>query len=493
MPSRQVNAGKIAEDSITPKSVDFGKWYLEIVAKAELADYGPVRGTMVIRPYGYALWEGLQKHLDHEFKETGHENAYFPQLIPYSFIAKEAAHVEGFAPELALVTMGGGKELEEPLVVRPTSETMVNHMFAQWVRSYRDLPLLLNQWCNVHRWEMRTRPFVRTLEFLWQEGHTAHSTAVEAEEEAIRMINIYQDFARNICAMPVIAGRKSRIESFAGANCTYTIEAMMGDRKALQAGTSHNLGTNFAKAFETRFLDEKGELQFVHQTSWGMSTRMIGGIIMSHGDDKGLRLPPNIAPIQVVIVPIIKKDTDRESVMAAVAGLAAAGKAAGIRVKVDASDRQSMGWKFNFWEMKGVPVRIEVGPKDVEAGTCVLARRDRPGKEGKQFGVPLDGPTWVCAVRTALAEVQEVLLREAEAFQESSIVDVTSYEELKAAIAEGKWARGGWAADDAAEARVKEETQATLRCFPFSQPAGPHVCLMTGLPATEVALFARSY
>jgi prolyl-tRNA synthetase len=448
---------------------------------------------MVIRPYGYALWEAVQAYLDARFKATGHQNAYFPQLIPYSFITKEAEHVEGFAPELALVTKGGGKELEEPLVVRPTSETIVNHMFAQWVQSYRDLPLLLNQWCNVHRWEMRTRPFVRTLEFLWQEGHTAHATAEEAEEEAMRMIRVYEDFAVTQAAIPVIPGRKSRVETFAGANTTYTIEAMMGDRRALQAGTSHNLGTNFAKAFGTQFADESQALQYVHQTSWGVSTRLIGGIIMTHGDDKGLRLPPNVAPTQVVIVPIVKKDADRAAVNAAADALKAALADAGVRVKVDGNELKTPGWRYNYWELKGVPLRVEVGPRDVEAGACVVARRDRPGKEGKEMGVSMEPAAFVGRVKALLADVQAALLQEAAAFRDANIVDVSSYDELKAAVAAGKWARGGWAGSDEQEKQIKEETQATLRCFPFDQPAGPHTCFMTGAPAAEVALFAKSY
>lgn len=487
-------SGKAGEEGVTPKSVDFSRWYLDVVAKAELADYGPVRGTMVIRPYGYALWEGIQAYLDARFKETGHQNAYFPQLIPYSFIAKEAQHVEGFAPELALVTKGGGKELEEPLVVRPTSETIVNHMFSQWVQSYRDLPLLINQWCNVHRWEMRTRPFVRTLEFLWQEGHTAHATPEEAEEEARRMIDVYTEFAVNVAALPVVPGRKSRIESFAGANVTYTIEAMMGDCRALQAGTSHNLGTNFAEAFGTQYLDETQTRRFVHQTSWGVSTRMIGGIIMAHGDDKGLRLPPRIAPTQVVIVPIVKKEAEREAVEAAAAALHAALKVAGVRCLLDASPRQTPGWKFNHWEMKGVPLRLEVGPRDVQTGTCVLARRDRPGKEGKQFGVPMSPPeAFVGAVSAALMDVQADMLAAATAFRDQNIVDVLDYDALKRAVEDGKWARGGWSGSDDDERRIKDETGATLRCFPFEQPAGPQRCFMTGAAAQEVAIFARSY
>jgi len=490
---QQQGGGKGNEERITPKSEDYSRWYLDLVKSAELADYGPVRGTMVIRPYGYAIWEALQSFLDRRFKETGHQNCYFPQLIPYSFIEKESDHVEGFAPELALVTKGGGKDLEEALVVRPTSETIVNHMFAQWVTSYRDLPLLMNQWCNVHRWEMRTRPFIRTLEFLWQEGHTAHATAEEAEEETMRMLRIYEEFAREMAAIPVIPGQKSRIESFAGASCTYTIEAMMGDRRALQAGTSHNLGQNFAKAFGTKFQTDSGELEHVYQTSWGVSTRMIGGIIMAHGDDMGLRLPPKMAPVQVVIVPIVRKEGDRMGVMDAVDKLETHLNGSGIRVKVDASEGKSPGWKFNYWEMKGVPVRIEVGPKDVANNACVVARRDRPGKEGKQFGVSMECDEIVGVVDGLLDDIQASLLQEATEFRDANIVDVTSYDELKAAVADGKWARGGWAASDEDEAKVKEETQATLRCFPFDQPEGPHTCLMTGEPAEKVALFAKAY
>jgi prolyl-tRNA synthetase len=478
---------------LTPRGEDFSRWYLDLVREAQLADYGPVRGTMVIRPYGYALWENIQSHLDAAFKATGHQNAYFPQLIPLSFLEKEAQHVEGFAPELALVTRGGGKELEEPLVVRPTSETIVNHMFAQWVQSYRDLPLLINQWANVHRWEMRTRPFIRTLEFLWQEGHTAHATAGEAEEETVRMLRIYEDFAVNAAAIPVVAGRKSRRESFAGANCTYTIEAMMGDRRALQAGTSHNLGDNFARAFNTRFLDEAGELRFVHQSSWGVSTRMVGGIIMAHGDDAGLRLPPALAPLQVVVIPILKKGADAAAVLAAAAGMEAALKAAGVRAKVDAGSERTPGWKFNHYELRGVPVRVEVGPRDVEAGTCVVARRDRAGKEGKEAGVPLEAGAFVAHVSALLGEVQASLLAEATAFRDANIVDVASYAELQAAIAAGKWARGPWAGSDEEEGRVKDETQATLRCFPFDQPPHGGVCLLSGRPAAEVAIFAKAY
>ncbi|XP_043720531.1 proline--tRNA ligase, chloroplastic/mitochondrial isoform X3 [Telopea speciosissima] len=414
------------EGFITPRSHDFNAWYADIIANAELADYGPVRGTMVIRPYGYAIWEAIQDYLNAKIKETGHKNVYFPQFIPYSFIEKEASHVEGFSPELALVTIGGGKELEEKLVVRPTSETIVNYKFTQWIRSYRDLPLMINQWANVTRWEMRTKPFIRTLEFLWQEGHTAHATLEEAEEEALKMISVYKTFAYEQAAIPVIVGRKSRLETFAGALRTYTIEAMMGDRRALQAGTSHNLGQNFSRAFETQFTDENGQRQYVWQTSWAVSTRFVGGIIMTHGDD-------------------------------------------------------------------GVPLRIEIGPRDVSSGTVVISRRDVPGKQGKVFGVSMESSILEAYVKDKLDEVQSSLLEKAISFRNSNILDVSSYDELKEAISQGKWARGPWSGSDAEELRVKEETGATIRCFPFEQPEGTKTCFMTGNPTEEVAIFAKSY
>ncbi|RWR74466.1 Aminoacyl-tRNA synthetase [Cinnamomum micranthum f. kanehirae] len=478
---------------ITPRSQDFSAWFLDVIASAELADYGPVRGTMVIRPYGYAIWESIQDYLNAKFKETGHSNMYFPQFIPYSFIEKEASHVEGFSPELALVTIGGGKELEEKLVVRPTSETIVNHMFTQWIQSYRDLPLMVNQWVNVTRWEMRTKPFVRTLEFLWQEGHTAHATPEEAEKEALQMIYVYKKFAYEQAAIPVIAGRKSRAETFAGASRTYTIEAMMGDRKALQAGTSHNLGQNFSRAFETQFTDENGQRQHVWQTSWAVSTRFVGGIIMTHGDDAGLMLPPKVAPIQVVIVPIWKTTDEKTGVLNAVSSVEKILKTTGFRVKVDDSEQRTPGWKFNFWEMKGVPLRIEIGPRDVSNGTVVLSRRDVPGKQGKTFGVSTESSILEAQVREHLDDIQTALLQKATLFRDSNILDVTSYDELKTAISQGKWARGPWSASDADELKVKEETGATIRCFPFEQPSGLKTCLMTGNPANEVAIFAKSY
>ncbi|KAK2653965.1 hypothetical protein Ddye_013821 [Dipteronia dyeriana] len=478
---------------ITPRSQDFNAWYLDIIANAELADYGPVRGTMVIRPYGYAIWEAIQDYLNVKFKETGHSNMYFPQFIPYSFIEKEASHVEGFSPELALVTVGGGKELEEKLVVRPTSETIVNHMFTQWIHSHRDLPLMVNQWANVTRWEMRTKPFVRTLEFLWQEGHTAHATPEEAEKEAMQMIEIYTKFSYEQAAIPVIPGRKSKVETFAGASKTYTIEAMMGDRKALQAGTSHNLGQNFSRAFGTQFTDENGQRQHVWQTSWAVSTRFIGGIIMTHGDDTGLMLPPKIAPIQVVIVPIWKKADEKTSVLSAALSVKEVLQNSGIKVKLDDSEQRTPGWKFNFWEMKGIPMRIEIGPRDVSSGSVVISRRDIPGKQGKVFGISMEPSILEAYVKDKLDEIQSALLGRATAFRDSNIVDVSSYDELKEAISIGKWARGPWSASDADELRVKEETGATVRCFPFEQPKGIKTCLMTGNPADEVAIFAKSY
>jgi prolyl-tRNA synthetase len=354
----------MSTEKITPRSQDFSAWYNEVVQRAELADYAPVRGCMVIRPYGYALWENLQRELDRRFKATGHKNAYFPLFIPLSFIQKEAEHIAGFSPELAIVTHGGGEQLAEPLVVRPTSETIIGYMFKQWIKSYRDLPLLINQWANVVRWEMRPRLFLRTLEFLWQEGHTAHATEEEAEEEALRMLNIYVDVAQNEAAIPVIAGRKSESEKFAGALRSYTIEAMMGDKRALQAGTSHNLGQNFAKAFEIQYLDKNNQLQYCWTTSWGMSTRMIGAIIMTHGDDQGLILPPRLAPIQVIVVPIWKSGNHDEKAKV-LEGVERIKRALGerVRLEIDAREEHSPGWRFNEWELRGVPLRIEIGQK----------------------------------------------------------------------------------------------------------------------------------
>jgi len=372
----------MSNEKLTSQSEDFSEWYNQVVQRAELADYAPVRGCMVIRPYGWALWENIQKSLDDRFKDTGHVNAAFPLLIPKSFLEKEKEHIEGFSPELAVVTIGGGQELDEPLIVRPTSETIIGHMFAKWIKSYRDLPLLINQWANVVRWEMRTRLFLRTLEFYWQEGHTAHETAEEAEEETLRMLNVYADFAINEAAVPVIMGRKSESERFAGAVRTYSIEGMMKDTRALQSGTSHNLGQNFARAFNIQYLDRNNELQYCWTTSWGLSTRFIGAIIMTHGDDQGLILPPKLAPIQVVIVPIYHTEEERSAVLTVAKDIQT--RLAKFRCKIDDRAELTPGFKFNEWELRGVPLRIEIGPKDIKTGSVITARRDIAGKEGKR-------------------------------------------------------------------------------------------------------------
>jgi prolyl-tRNA synthetase len=480
----------MASQAVTPQSVDFSKWYNEIVYRADLAAQSPVRGTMIIKPYGYELWEGIKNSLDRRFKATGHQNAYFPLFIPESYLRREAEHVEGFSPELAVVTHAGGKELEEPLVVRPTSETIIGEAFSEWIQSYRDLPLLINQWANVVRWEMRTRPFLRTSEFLWQEGHTAHATEAEAEAETIQMLDVYADMAITDAAIPVIKGRKSNIERFAGAVRTYTIEAMMGDRRALQSGTSHNLGQNFARVFDIQYLDENNEQKYCWTTSWGLSTRMVGAVVMAHGDDTGLRLPPRLAPIQVVIVPIYRNDSEQDTVMGVVRPMQAALADAGVRVHVDDRPGQRPGFKFNDWEMRGVPVRLEIGPKDVENEAVVLARRDVPGRDGKQT---LAQSGLVAAVQETLVTIQGHMLQQATEFRDTHIHDARDYAELREVIEAGGWARGWWAGSDDDERRIKDETGATLRCFPFDQPAGTGACLITGQLTTEVALFSRAY
>jgi prolyl-tRNA synthetase len=480
----------MASQAVTPQSVDFSKWYNEIVYKADLCDQSPVRGCLIIKPYGYELWEGIKGGLDRRFKATGHQNAYFPLFIPESFLKREAEHVEGFSPELAVVTIAGGKQLEEPLIVRPTSETIIMESFKNWIHSYRDLPILINQWANVVRWELRTRPFLRTTEFLWQEGHTAHATFEEAEAETMQMLDVYADFAITDAAIPVIKGKKSDREKFAGAMHTYTIEAMMRDTKALQSGTSHNLGQNFAKAFGITYLDEANQLQNPWTTSWGLSTRMIGAVVMTHGDDKGLRLPPKLAPYQVVIVPIYKNDDEKGAVMAAVQRMNAELLAANIRVHVDRREGQSPGFKFNDWEMRGVPARLEIGPKDVLNGTVALARRDIPGKEGKQF-VSQEGIA--ARVIDLLSAIQANMLQQATVFRDQNIHDVTNYDEMKAIVERGGWARGWWAGSSDDEANIKEETGATIRCFPFDQPGGSGRCVYTGAAAERVALFSKAY
>ena len=473
---------------VTPRSEDYSRWYTDVVQMADLADYAPVKGCMVIKPHGYALWENIKAGLDRRFKATGHVNAYFPLFIPLSFIQKEAQHVEGFSPELAIVTIGGGKQLEDPLVVRPTSETIIGHMYAKWIQSYRDLPLLINQWANVVRWEMRTRLFLRTTEFLWQEGHTAHATAEEAQEETLRMLNVYADFAIEDAAIPVIAGRKSESEKFAGAVTSYTIEAMMGDYKALQSGTSHFLGQNFAKAFDIKFLDENNDLQYVWTTSWGLSTRMVGAVVMVHGDDQGLVLPPKLAPIQVVIVPIWRSDNQRAAVLEAVTRVEEVLRD-DVRVHVDDRDEYSPGWKFNEWEMRGVPLRIEIGPRDVEREQVTLARRDIPGREGKS-NVSLEGLTGT--VQEMLVTIQADLYRRALGFREAHTYDPKDYAEFREAIS-GGFAYSWWCGDADCEAQIKEGAKATVRCIPLEQEPGKGKCIHCGKEASERAIFGRAY
>ncbi|MBN1309805.1 MAG: proline--tRNA ligase [Anaerolineae bacterium] len=483
----------MSQQGVTPRSKDYSKWYTDVVLKSELADYAPVRGCMIIKPYGYELWENVKSGLDTRFKATGHQNAYFPLFIPMSFLKKEAEHVEGFSPELAVVTIGGGEELEEPLVVRPTSETVIGHAFSQWIQSYRDLPLLINQWANVVRWEMRTRLFLRTTEFLWQEGHTAHETYEEAQEETLRMLDIYEDFAVNDAAIPVIKGRKSSQEKFAGADTSYTIEGMMGNKWALQMGTSHNLGQNFAKAFDIKYLDKNNEQQFCWTTSWGVSTRMVGAIIMAHGDDKGLRMPPRIAPIQVVLVPIFKTEEEKAKVMDAVARVADSLLAVRIRLHVDDREELTPGFKFNDWEMRGVPLRMEIGPKDVANGTVALARRDIPGKEDKQI-VPQEGiiPT----IMRVLNDIQHGMLRQARSFRDENLHEVKDYEEFKKVIDDG-WALIWHCGTAECEKRIQEDTKASSRCFPLDlnddKESKKAKCAVCGKPAEGKAYFGRAY
>lgn len=475
---------------VTPQSEDFSRWYNDIVYRADLAAQSPVRGSVIIKPYGYELWEGIRDALDRRFKATGHRNAYFPLLIPESYLRREAEHVEGFSPELAVVTHAGGKKLEEALVIRPTSETIIGEAFSEWIQSWRDLPLLINQWSNVVRWELRTRPFLRTSEFLWQEGHTAHATDEEAEAETLQMLEIYADVAINEAAIPVISGRKSNIERFAGALRTYTIEAMMGDKRALQAGTSHNLGQNFAQAFDIRFLDENNQQKLCWTTSWGLSTRMVGAVVMAHGDDTGLRLPPRLAPWQVVIVPITRGDEERETVHASALALKEELDDAGIRSHLDGREGLRPGFKFNDWELRGVPLRLELGPRDVANNSVVLARRDVPGREGKT-SVARSGLTQ--AVVESLQSIQSNMLNAATMFRDDNIHDARDYADLCEIIDAGGWARGYWAGDDDDERRVKDETGATIRCFPFDQAEDRGPCLLTGAENGEIALFARAY
>jgi prolyl-tRNA synthetase len=473
---------------ITPQSKDFGRWYIDVVRRAELADYSPVKGCMVIRPYGYAIWELMQQGLDRRFKATGHVNAYFPLFIPKSLLMKESDHVEGFAPQVAWVTRGGDEELEEPLVVRPTSETIIGTMYAKWVQSWRDLPILINQWANVVRWEKVTRLFLRTTEFLWQEGHTAHETAEEAQEETLRMLGVYKDFAETDLAMPVIEGQKTESEKFAGAERTYSIEALMRDGRALQAGTSHNLGQNFAKGFDIKFQARDKSVQFVHTTSWGVSTRMIGGVIMVHGDEGGLILPPKVAPYQVVIVPISRGNW-KETVLPKAKEIRDSLVARGVRVMLDDRDSQTPGWKFNEWELRGVPLRLEIGPKDLEKSQVVLARRDTREK----LFVPMDGLAG--RVEDLLQEIQQALFDRAVKYREEHTSATDSYAEFKE-IMDGRpgFVISPWCGSADCEAQIKAETQATIRNIPFvsEKPQGTK-CLKCNGDAVVNAWFAKSY
>jgi prolyl-tRNA synthetase len=473
-----------AVEKLTKKSEDPSRWYLQLVRMAKLADYGPVRGTFAIRPYGFALWEGIQRDLDARFKATGHQNAYFPLLIPESYLKKEAEHVEGFDPELAWVTIGGREELEERLAIRPTSESIICDFYRNWIQSYRDLPILINQWCNVVRWEKVTRPFLRTSEFLWQEGHTVHATAEEARQEALQMLNIYRDCFYETLAIPVHIGIKSPSERFAGAVETYTCEGLMGDGRALQAATSHDLGQNFARAFDITFLDENQERVYPYQTSWGFSTRTIGGLILVHGDDRGLKLPPKLAPTQAVIVPIWREKNKGE-VRREAEALYSELKDAGLRIEADMDEEHSPGWKFNEHELRGVPVRVELGPKDIEKGQAVLVRRDTGEKEF----VPREGLPE--RLQMLLAEIQENMLAQAMQFREENTRRAESYEEFKEIIEEKRgFVLAPWDGTEETEQKIKEETKATIRLLPFESEEGKD--LVSGKPG-KMAYFARAY
>lgn len=474
---------------ITPKSEDFSRWYVEIIRKAELADYAPMKGMMVIRPYGYAIWENIQRLMDKRIKETGHSNAYFPLFIPESFLQKEMQHLEGFAPEVAWVTYGGREELEERLAVRPTSEAIIGAMYAKWIQSWRDLPVLINQWANIVRWEKVTRPFLRTTEFLWQEGHTAHETSDEAQEETLKILSLYREFAETELAIPVLRGKKSDREKFAGAQETYAIEALMSDGKSLQMGTSHNLGQHFSKVFNIRFEDRNQNLQYVWQTSWGVSTRLVGALVMAHGDDSGLRLPPRIAPIQVIIVPIALGNWKKD-VLPVAEAMEETLRKRGVRVKLDAREEFTPGWKFSDWEMRGVPLRIEVGPRDIKEKKAVFVRRDTQKKEA----FPLEDV--VLKVEEILEDIQQSLFREALKFREENTREVQDYEAFKEMIeAKRGFIKCGWCGDADCEDRIKEDTMATIRVIPMDkEDMGPdRLCVCCQKPGQFLVYFARSY
>lgn len=472
---------------IVSRNEDYSRWYQDIVLKAELADYTPVKGCMVIRPHGFAIWEKMQKTLDGMFRDTGHVNAYFPLLIPESFLKKEAEHVEGFSPECAVVTHAGGAKLEEPYVIRPTSETIIWSMYRKWIQSYRDLPLLINQWCNVMRWELRTRLFLRTTEFLWQEGHTAHATEAEAEEETRRMLEVYRTFAEQTMALPVITGVKTEREKFAGALRTYTIEAMMQDRKALQAGTSHNLGQNFARAFDVTFLDADGERKHVWASSWGVSTRLIGALIMAHSDDNGLVLPPRLAPLEVVIVPIYRTDEEKSKVLETAHGLKRE-LAARFTVQLDDREQFKPGFKFSEWELKGVPVRLELGPRDVASGQTVIVRRDNGAKTAAPLNSIAD------SVARALDDIQKGLYERALEFRNRNMTKVDTWDEFREFIsADSGFALIHWDGSSEDEQRMQEETKATIRCIPLDAEPEEGTCILSGRKSSRRVIAARAY
>ena len=476
--------------TITSRKTDFSTWYQDVIAAADFAEHSGVKGSMVIKPTGYAVWERMQQILDAKIKETGHQNAYFPLLIPEEYLKREKDHVEGFSPELAVVTHAGGEKLAEPLVIRPTSETIIYATYAKWIQSYRDLPLLINQWANVVRWELRPRLFLRTTEFLWQEGHTAHATEAEAEDETRKMLGVYEEFARDVLAIPVVAGQKTEGEKFAGALRTYTIEALMQDGKALQAGTSHNLGQNFAKVFEVMFTDQEGGRQHVWQTSWGVSTRLIGALIMSHSDDRGLVLPPALAPHQVVVVPIARTDDERGIVHEAIEkimAMASTFRDEPVRMFVDRREHLTMGEKLYEWEKKGIPVRVEVGPRDLADASVTLVRRDT----GDKVSVKLDQLQSVLS--DTLGHIQHDLLHRAETRLEEQTYQVDSYTEFTTRIEQGGFFKAMWCGDVHCEERVSAETKATIRCIPFVQPAELGMCLVCGSRAAHEVIWARAY
>lgn len=485
---------------VTPKSEDYARWYTDVITKAEMADYGPVKGTMVIRPYGFSIWESIKDAFDKRFKETGHVNAYFPLFIPKSFLSREANHVEGFAKECAVVTHsrlkssddGGGlivdpeSKLEEEVIVRPTSETIIWSMYKKWITSYRDLPILINQWANVVRWEMRTRLFLRTSEFLWQEGHTAHAAEQEARDEALKILDIYKEVAEKVLAIPVISGLKSESERFAGAVDTYCIEAMMGDKRALQAGTSHYLGQNFARAFDVKFQNEDNQEELVYATSWGVSTRLVGALIMVHGDDKGLRIPPKIAPIQTVIIPIIKNEDSLAEIRKFVQPLLDGFNNNGVRYHFDDRVRVSPGFKFNEWEMKGVPIRIEVGPRDMESDSVFVSRRDTGEKNSIEVVLAAD------SLAELLDEIQSNMFQQAQKFLEENTFSAKSYDEFKSILDNGGFIRCSWDGCSDTEASVKAETRATIRCILSGSPV-ENKCIYSGNPAKYDVIYAKAY